>query len=96
MNITLDEHFHKFFKNRDQKYSATIQGMVRFDYANPYNVTVLSNKEVKIYLNQQLVFSKPQETKDTQSFKVEQNPRHKLIHFEAFISDKEREPEHLG
>lgn len=51
LNLTFDENLHQFWKNRDQKYSLTIQGMVRFDYANPYNVTVLSNKEVKIYLD---------------------------------------------
>ena len=69
--------------------------MIRADYSNLYNMTVLTNKEVRLYLNQQLVFNKPQEVRDTKSFQIEFY-RHQMMHFEAFIADTQRKPDELG
>lgn len=95
LNLTFDEHLHNFFETREQQYSLTIQGMVRLDYSNLYNVTVLSNKAVRVYLDQELVFSKEAETKDTHYF-VKEMVRHRMYMLEVFIADTQREPEING
>lgn len=59
LNLTFDENLHVFFIDRNEKYSMTIQGMIRVDYNNLYQFTIYSNKDVKIYLNEILRFSKP-------------------------------------
>ena len=73
--------------------------MTRFDFNNLYNVTVECNKDVKIFIDQVLVFEKTNKQKngqlDINSFQIEAI-QYQMMHFEVFISDQESEVEPDG
>jgi len=42
--------------------------MMRADYSNMYNYTIATNKDIEIFFDSKLVFSKRAEVKDKHSF----------------------------
>ena len=58
LNITFNERFDTFFKDRTQDYSAVIQGAVKFDDSTYYNLTFVTNLKIEVYIEEKLELNK--------------------------------------
>ena len=61
-------------------------GMIRTDYNNRYNFSVQSNKELKIFMDGQLVLAKPSTIKEERYFFKEMWVN-QLVAFEVHVQD---------
>lgn len=76
-----------FWYNRTQDYSIVVQGAVRFENSSYYNLTFHTNLDIKVYIEDELVLTKPNMQRQAMSILNRYFDAQKLHKIEVFCSD---------